>query len=457
MSPYQRPRPPEPAVPKPKPHADPPNDRGPSSLQTNRKRRMRRNPGLQNQSCEHEHVSTYLLTHQTSPQTQGLLELPQTKGRYTPIPTYPKLTTFRDDVSKKTPRIDAASASSATYRACSNHGPSENNQCKPNSPISRHEPTNSSQRSVLLERLRQKEAIIEYFRRIIGPTMFAKLQFQSGSENAPSSGSPPSSVAHEEPLRKQVLEWLAKAESSTNYSGRAFNLDSRAFDDSSSETEDGPTGSTGFTTGTGTGATRPVGPSAAAGKRSSTSTFSKIDQLTVSSAASYGNGNGYNVHSVHSVPTSAASGSQFDQADRLDRLRSPPRVTRGSGSVAIHPVGLLARASLRGSGIGGNGGSRPSSHGEAWSESPSDIGVARHDYFVSSESIAQKESQLGLRRIEIDRGLSEEPKLLRKGLIVPDEVNKLFDIFYDQMNVRPSISMHMYDVLIIYSGRHWYP
>jgi hypothetical protein len=51
--------------------------------------------------------------------------------------------------------------------------------------------------------------------------------------------------------------------------------------------------------------------------------------------------------------------------------------------------------------------------------------------------MAQKESQLGLRRIEIDRGLSEEPKLLRKGLIVPEEVDKLFAIFYDKMNVRP--------------------
>jgi hypothetical protein len=49
--------------------------------------------------------------------------------------------------------------------------------------------------------------------------------------------------------------------------------------------------------------------------------------------------------------------------------------------------------------------------------------------------MAQKASQLGLRRIEIDRGLSEEPKLLRKGLIMPEEVDKLFQIYYEKLNV----------------------
>ena len=35
----------------------------------------------------------------------------------------------------------------------------------------------------------------------------------------------------------------------------------------------------------------------------------------------------------------------------------------------------------------------------------------------------------------MDAGLSEEPKLLRKGLIVPDEVDKLFKIFFEKLNV----------------------
>ena len=35
----------------------------------------------------------------------------------------------------------------------------------------------------------------------------------------------------------------------------------------------------------------------------------------------------------------------------------------------------------------------------------------------------------------MDAGLSDEPKLLRKGLIVPDEVDKLFKIFFEKLNV----------------------
>lgn len=35
----------------------------------------------------------------------------------------------------------------------------------------------------------------------------------------------------------------------------------------------------------------------------------------------------------------------------------------------------------------------------------------------------------------MDVGLSDEPKLLRKGLIVPDEVDKLFKIFFEKLNV----------------------
>jgi hypothetical protein len=35
----------------------------------------------------------------------------------------------------------------------------------------------------------------------------------------------------------------------------------------------------------------------------------------------------------------------------------------------------------------------------------------------------------------MDVGLSEEPKLLRKGLIVPDEVDELFKIFFEKLNV----------------------
>ena len=118
------------------------------------------------------------------------------------------------------------------------------------------------------------------------------------------------------------------------------------------------------------------------------------------------------------------------------------------------PVELLARASLKGtnrnmalnqsrqsaSSVGephSFGG--PGSHGLAGGSpvSQADIGVARHDYFMSGDALeAQRARQLGLRRIEIDRGLSDEPKLLRKGLIVPDEVDKLFEIFYEKLNVR---------------------
>lgn len=244
-----------------------------------------------------------------------------------------------------------------------------------------------SQRKVLLEQIRRKDAIIESFRQMLKPHMLQHLH--SGSENNPSSGSPPSSAAHEEPLRKQVLEWLEKAEASKVSTG-SFNLDSRAFNDSSSEDNDEPVDKF----------------------NSNPSSLSRPP-----------------LNQPHSYRYSTSSGGGGDGVDLSRRSRSP-RMMRSS---AIHPVELLARASLRGSGMG----SRPSSVGEPLpsTASPAEIGVARHDYFVSGDSMAKRASQLGLRKIEIDRGLSEEPKLLRKGLIVPEEVDKLFGIFYDKLNV----------------------
>jgi hypothetical protein len=261
----------------------------------------------------------------------------------------------------------------------------------------------TSQRKYLLEQLRKKDAIIESFRQMLKPHM---LHLHSGSDHNPSSGSPPSSAAHEEPLRKQVLEWLEKADAS-KVSSSSFNLDSRAFNESSSDDNEGPA-----------------------------DRFSSAASSLSHPLLQQQHSHGYSI-------SSGVSGNYIDLA--RNRSRSP-RVTRKS-AIAIHPVGLLARASLFGSGMG----SRPSSIGEPINSptSPGEIGVARHDYFVSSDSMAQRASQLGLRRIEIDRGLSEEPKLLRKGLIVPDEVDKLFEIFYAKLNV--SSSSHSGVPMLIFS------
>jgi hypothetical protein len=245
----------------------------------------------------------------------------------------------------------------------------------------------NSQRKVLQAELDKKDAIIASYAQILKRYM---LHLHSGSDNNPSSGSPPSSAAYEEPFRKQVIEWLDKAGAS-KVSSSSYNLESRAFHSSPSDDHERP-----------------------ADKLSNASSLSRPPMQQQHS-------HGYSV-------SSGVSGNYID----LGRSRSrSPRVTRNS-AIANHPVGFLARSALRGSGMG----SRPSSIGEPVNSptSSAEIGVARHDYFVP-DSMALRASQLGLRRIEIDRGFSEEPKLLRKGLIVLDEVDKLFEIFYDKLNV----------------------
>jgi len=52
------------------------------------------------------------------------------------------------------------------------------------------------------------------------------------------------------------------------------------------------------------------------------------------------------------------------------------------------------------------------------------------------DPFASRLASLGLRKIQLDTTVFEEPKLLRKGLIVPSEVDLLFDIYWDKINVR---------------------
>ncbi|KAG8750329.1 hypothetical protein FRC14_000635 [Serendipita sp. 396] len=306
------------------------------------------------------------------------------------------------------------------------------------------------QRSFLMEEIRRRDATIATLKQLIRPDLFAGFQYPHPRGN--SSGSPPSSAAHEEPLRKQVLEWLDRLASEAHHE-TSFGLDSRAFqrqeEDSSSEGEGNNNNKQQMSQTTMTETT-------------DESSFQlhnggpvPFDNSSVasSSLAAFASRPPGDPHR-HSYPGAAGAA---DSASASARSRN-----RGS-AVPMHPQGLLAQASLRGSNlgnrvpgaaahgapggapanyaagsIGGSAGDGMSSVGEPPLPSPTsfaDIGVARHDYFVSSSYMAHRVSQLGLRRIEIDRGLSEEPKLLRKGLIVPDEVDKLFAIFYEKINV----------------------
>lgn len=255
------------------------------------------------------------------------------------------------------------------------------------------------------------------------------------SENNPSTGSPPSSAAHEEPLRRQVLEWLDKAEASrtttvdfaSTLGGMGMGMggvgaDGRAYNDSSSDEADPPEDE--VSTGT-----------------------SALSHPGLPQRHSFA-GQTENMATQQSRTHTTLNKSSPD-GPRPSRSRSP-RINRNS-TMAMHPLELLARASLRGtsmmnalnpsrqstSSVGDSHSfGPPGSHVMPSPVSQVDIGVARHDYFVSGDVLeAQRARELGLRRIEIDRGLSEEPKLLRKGLIVPDEVDKLFEIFYEKLNV----------------------
>lgn len=265
-------------------------------------------------------------------------------------------------------------------------------------------------RKVLQAELDKKNAIIELFSRMLKPYM---LQ-HPGEENL-SSGSPPSSAAYEEPLRKQVLEWLEKAEAS-RVAFTSMDLNGRAFNETSSSSDDDeakPTSHDGehYQQQDYSGGRQPRRP----GLRSSARSASGMSGLGM---------------------------AHLELSDSRSTPSRSPRASRGANLSIRHPVGVLAAASLRGAAVNTAASHAESSVGEPplpISPSSVDIGVARHDYFISGDPMAAKFSQLGLRRIEIDRGLSEEPKLLRKGLIEPPEVDKLFAIFYEKLN--PSINL----------------
>ena len=321
------------------------------------------------------------------------------------------------------------------------------------------------QRKHLLEEIRKKDIIIKSYHDMLKPHMLLQHGL-TNSENNPSSDSPLSSAAHEEPLRRQVLEWLDKAEASrtttvdfaSTLGGMGMGgvgADGRGFNDSSSDEagDDNEEGVDKLSTST-SALSRPTLP------QRHSYPGGQTDPRRAAVSDNLGNGGG---------------GPGPVEAMRTSRSRSP-RVNRNSMR-AVHPVQLIARTALRGSNnqirMGGAGagaagslnldqtrqrqstsslgdshslGPPPShtsySHGFTSPVSQVDIGVARHDYFVSGDALeAQRARELGLRRIEIDRGLSEEPKLLRKGLIVPDEVDKLFEIFYEKLNVSLFLSL----------------
>lgn len=146
------------------------------------------------------------------------------------------------------------------------------------------------------------------------------LTMYSASED-PSSSSPPSnSATTEEPVRRQVLEWLANAEQSRTI---GLNFDSRTYDSSDGESE----------------------------------------SRTSVPAHARGHGRSLSLNTT-----------------RANKLRSPTRsLRRITLPMDNHPVGLLAKSSLRGSR------GRPSAAGSNVDlTSPVEIGVARQDYFTSS-------------------------------------------------------------------------
>ncbi|KAG8820410.1 hypothetical protein FRC17_010157 [Serendipita sp. 399] len=300
-----------------------------------------------------------------------------------------------------------------------------------------------------MEQIRMKDALLATFRRMIRPEMLTGHQYPRDA----SSGSPPSSAAHEEPLRKQVLEWLDRLASDAAQDQNNFALESRAFQDDESSSE-----------GEGKQMSRTTETTTTEDSSISLCHGGPVDQSSVSSFSRSGNphrhsypgttNNINNGNTNHGLSADSAAAAAAAAAVGMHPLHGRSRSPRNRGSaVPMHPVGLIAQMSLRRSGlgnrpppltgsIGAGSGDGMSSVGEPPLPSPmsfADIGVACPDYFVSSSYMAQRVSQLGLRRIEIDRGLSEEPKLLRKGLIVPDEVDKLFEIFYEKINVTISL------------------
>ena len=248
-----------------------------------------------------------------------------------------------------------------------------------------------------MAKIREKDAVIEtLLKQLHNPSLQTPLGV-SPQRLAPSV----SSVSPEERVNKDILAWIEKAQASVRAQNlargedqAAYRLDTRAYLDQESSDSGSESGS---------------------------------DEGEDDYMDGSGVGEGQSPHDAES-PSS----------------RRPGKKRAGSSSPKLHslpekstPVGLLAHLSLEENRGRNNGRSRASrsvgqlsSGGDLATDGEEDArGPADPEYYRPGPA-----ANPDLRRIIIERQMA--PEILTSGLISSDEVEKLFGIFFDKLNVR---------------------
>jgi hypothetical protein len=146
-------------------------------------------------------------------------------------------------------------------------------------------------------------------------------------------------------------------------------------------------------------------------------------------------------------------GGQSDESDEEPSLRKhvqPRRASSGSEDTPVSPntlvesdidlypddavpIGLLAKLAISTS-RDTAGGAADKTHKESATADDDDVGVANKMFFMPGPAL-----NLGLRKSLIDK--TSPPDILVHKLVTPDDVEKLFDIYYTRINVRSHMGM----------------
>jgi hypothetical protein len=259
-----------------------------------------------------------------------------------------------------------------------------------------------SKKELLLQRLREIEGVVKSKDAVI-KSLLEQLQnpgVQISLKDAPrsiSSADVHRTSPEERPIDKTIREWVEKAQASILSTAGYRLSDGRGVNESDSSSEF--SGSLGKTLGS---------------------------QMSPTKSSVSDSGH--------------STGRKGLTAPDTERIRSSPKLHSLPFETA--PLGLLADLSLKDSKETNEKRSRSQSRsvnaaddggsvnghksiGEADDENA--VGIARGDYFQPTE-------QLGLRTIETER--KDILEIMTSGLISPAEVDQLFKIFFDRLNVR---------------------
>ena len=285
-----------------------------------------------------------------------------------------------------------------------------------------------SKKELLLQKLREQDTTIKnkdaVIKSLLEQLQNPQVQISLKGDQPRIRASIPSAVAdqlppqEDQPIDKTILDWMARAQASivsTSSAGYRAS-DALPLDESDSESEGASYDNT-----VGSQLMSPT-------KSSGMSESSRSVGRTIGGQLAAPNDQG--VHSAKSSP----------------KLHSLPLETT--------PIGLLAELSLRDQkdtqsrrsrsrsksrSIASNGdiaGSSPANdssagkNGDEEEDATDDVGVASKKYFQADPA------QRGVRTIKLER--KNIPEIMSCGIVSPKEVDELFKIFFDRLNVRPA-------------------